>query len=267
LGNILGGGKHGGGTDIQEFLISPKKSNNIQDAVFTNAAAHRELKKRLRKIDTGFLRSRNDEGGWVCNLSSDKVFETLSKLSDDFDVGVGTDMAATSMWDEKKKKYIYEKSGDEYDPGEHIDFVVNLIDTYKLFFVEDPMHEKDFEGFAELTKKVGDRCLICGDDLFVTNVELLNKGIKLGACNSLIIKPNQVGTIGAARITTDLAKSRDYKVIVSHRSGETEDPTLARVALAFKADLIKTGIVGGERVAKLNELIRLWKPRCKMVKK
>jgi enolase len=266
LGNILGGGKHGGGTDIQEFLISPKKSDNVQDAVFTNAAAHREMKNILKKIDSNFLSSKNDEGGWVCSLSTDKILETLAKLGDEFDVKVGMDLACDSLWDEKQGKYVYKKAGKSYTPEEHVDFVVDLIDTYKLFYVEDGMFESHWDGFVELTKKAGDRCLICGDDIFVTNAEILQKGIQMGACNSLIIKPNQVGTIGAAKITVDLAKSKDYRCIVSHRSGETEDNTLARVALAFKADLIKTGIVGGERIAKLNELIRLWKPGCKMAK-
>lgn len=266
LGNIVGGGKHGGGTDIQEFLISPTKSNNIQDAVFTNAESHRELRDILKKADSNFLSSRNDEGGWVCSLPTEKILEILSKLGEDFDVQIGLDMASTSLWDEKEGKYVYERARTSYSPGEQIDFIVNLIDTYNLFYVEDPLHEQDWEGFAELTRKAGDRCLISGDDLFVTSAERLKKGIKIGACNSTIIKPNQVGTVGAARITTELAKSRDYRVIVSHRSGETEDATLARVALAFKADFIKTGIVGGERTAKLNELIRLWKPGCKMAK-
>jgi enolase len=162
---------------------------------------------------------------------------------------------------------VYKRAGASYFQSEQIEFVRSLIDTYNLFYVEDPLHEKDFEGFSELTKKVGDRCLISGDDIFVTNAELLQKGLKIGACNALIIKPNQVGTIGAAKITSELAKSRDYKIVVSHRSGETEDATLARVALAFKGDFIKTGIAGGERTAKLNELIRLWKPGCKMVKR
>jgi enolase len=266
LGNIIGGGKHGGGTDIQEFLISPEKAENIQDAIFTNAEAHRELKARLAKADPNFLGAKNDEGGWVCTLSTDKILDILSELSGDFGLRVGMDMAATSLWDDTQGRYVYGRQGASYFQSEQIEYVKSLIDTYNLFYVEDPLHEKDFEGFAELTKKAGDRCLICGDDLFVTNVELLQKGLKMGSCNSLIIKPNQIGTVGAARITADLAKSRDYKVVVSHRSAETEDATLARVALAFKGDFIKTGIAGGERAAKLNELIRLWRPGCKMVK-
>lgn len=266
LGNIVGGGKHGGGTDIQEFLICPQKADNISDAIFTNAEAHREMKELLTKADPTFMGAKNDEGGWVCSLPTAKVLDLLSELAGDFSLRVGMDMAATSLWDDTQGRYVYPKQGTSYFPGEQIEYVKSLIDSYNLFYVEDPLHETDFEGFAELTKKVGDRCLVCGDDLYVTNVELLQKGLKMGACNSLILKPNQVGTVSAARITADLAKSRDYKIIVSHRSAETEDATLARVALAFKGDFIKTGIAGGERISKLNELIRLWRPGCKMVK-
>lgn len=203
-------------------------------------------------------------GGWVCELKSEKALETLCKLGEDFGVQVGLDMAATSMWD--GKDYVYEREKKKFSSGEHIEYVLGLIKTYKLFYVEDPMEETDFQGLAEITKKAPKSCMICGDDIFVTNSQQLQKGINIGAGNALIIKPNQVGTVGAAKKTVELAKKHGYRVIVSHRSGETEDSTLARVALAFKADLIKCGIVNGERTAKLNELIRLWAPDSRMVR-
>lgn len=127
----------------------------------------------------------------------------------------------------------------------------------KFFYVEDPIQENDFSAFAEITKKSGDDCLICGDDLFVTNAKILAKGIEAGAGNSLIIKPNQIGTLTDTYNTIKLAKANQYVPIVSHRSGETTDETIAHLAVAFNAPIIKTGAAGGERIAKLNELVRI----------
>lgn len=143
------------------------------------------------------------------------------------------------------------------DQGEQIDFILGLIKTYKLFYVEDPLHEDDFDGFAELTRKVGKRCLICGDDLFVTNVGRIQKGIKGGAANAVLIKPNQIGTLSDTLAAVKLAKRHDYVTVMSHRSGETPDETIAHLAVGWGCPLIKTGVAGGERVAKLNELIRI----------
>ena len=131
------------------------------------------------------------------------------------------------------------------------------MDTYKFFYVEDPIQENDFDAFAEVTKKSGKDCLICGDDLFVTNAKILAEGIAKNAGNSLIIKPNQIGTLTDTYNTIQLAKSNKYVPIVSHRSGETTDETIAHLAVAFNAPIIKTGAAGGERIAKLNELVRI----------
>lgn len=126
-----------------------------------------------------------------------------------------------------------------------------------MYYVEDPFHEGDFEGFAELTAQVGDSCIICGDDIFVTNREILAEGIAMGAANAIIIKPNQIGTLTDTYLTVKLARENQYTPVVSHRSGETTDETIAHLAVAFGAPLIKTGAIGGERIAKLNELIRI----------
>jgi len=126
-----------------------------------------------------------------------------------------------------------------------------------MFYVEDPIQEGDFEAFAELTRKSGDKCLICGDDLFVTNAEILQEGIDVGAANSIIIKPNQIGTLSDTYATVKLAKANGYVPVVSHRSGETTDETIAHLAVGFASPIIKTGALGGERIAKLNELIRI----------
>ena len=133
----------------------------------------------------------------------------------------------------------------------------NKPDAKNMFYVEDPFDESDFEGFAQLTSKVGDKCLICGDDLFVTNKELLSKGIEMNAANAIIIKPNQIGSLSETYATVKLAKENNIVPVVSHRSGETTDETIAHLAVGFAAPLIKTGAIGGERIAKLNELIRI----------
>jgi len=142
-------------------------------------------------------------------------------------------------------------------PDEQIEYVAGLIDEYDLVYVEDPLDEDDYEGFAELTDRAGDRTLVCGDDLFVTNTDRIERGIEAGAANSVLIKPNQIGTLTDAFDAIELAVENGYDPVVSHRSGETEDTTIAHLAVATDAPFIKTGTVGGERTAKLNELIRI----------
>ncbi|TKX76283.1 enolase, partial [Halorubrum sp. SD626R] len=155
-------------------------------------------------------------------------------------------------YDEEAEAYVY---GDETkSTDEQVEYVAGLVDEYDLAYVEDPLDENDYEAFAELTDRVGDRTLICGDDLFVTNVERLREGIDVGAANSILIKPNQIGTLSDAFDAVELAARNGYETVISHRSGETEDTTIAHLAVATDAGYIKTGTVGGERTAKLNEL-------------
>jgi enolase len=167
------------------------------------------------------------------------------------------DMAASEMWDASQEKYIYGQENIARDTGEQIEFVKEIIETYHMLYVEDPLDEADFTGFSELTAKIGDKCLICGDDLFVTNKNILQEGIDQKSGNAIIIKPNQIGTLTDTYETVKLAKENQYVPVVSHRSGETTDETIAHLAVAFSAPLIKTGALGGERIAKLNELIRI----------
>jgi enolase len=164
---------------------------------------------------------------------------------------MGIDVAATELWNGEAYVYRDRKLTQE----EQISYIAELVDHYDLLYVEDPLHENDFDGFAELTKQVN--CMICGDDIFVTNVKRIVKGIELGAANTVLIKPNQIGTLTETFKAVKLAKDNGYGVVVSHRSGESEDETIAHLAIAFNAKLIKTGVVGGERIAKLNELIRI----------
>jgi enolase len=174
----------------------------------------------------------------------------------DFECGFGIDAAASSLWKEKEGKYVYENGSKKRDASEQLDFMLDLIEQYHLAYVEDPFHEEDFESFAELTKKAPN-CLICGDDLFTTNNERLNQGIKLDAANAIIIKVNQIGTLSDAAETIENAQRNGYTCVVSHRSGDTCDWHIAHLAVAFKCPIIKTGVVEGARIAKLNELIRI----------
>lgn len=267
LGNMINGGAHAGknAPDIQEFLVVPVGANNITEAVFANSSVHKKIGELIKAKDSTFTGGKGDEGGWAPNLTNEDALEIQAKacelVSDEAGVKVrpSMDVASSSLWNESKGKYIYEREGVERDTGEQIDFIERIIDTYKMFFMEDPMHEADFQGLAELTKRVGNKCLICGDDIFVTNKEILQEGIDMGAANSIIIKPNQIGTLTDTYETVTLAKDNGYVPVVSHRSGETTDETIAHLAVAFSCPLIKTGALGGERIAKLNELIRIEK--------
>jgi enolase len=162
-------------------------------------------------------------------------------------------MAAAELFD--GDRYVY--SDTERTSDEQVQYVAELVDDYDLAYVEDPLDEDDYAGFAELTDRAGSRTLICGDDLFVTNTERLQQGIDSGAANSILVKPNQIGTLSDAFDAIELAREHGYAPVVSHRSGETEDTTIAHLAVSTAAPFIKTGAVGGERTAKLNELIRI----------
>ena len=265
LGNMMNGGAHAGhnAPDIQEFLTVPVGAKNMVDAIFANASIHKKLKKLIQSKDSTFTGGKGDEGGWVPNISNLDALEIQAQACEDVSDEIGIeirpalDMAASEIWDAKQQKYIYNQDNIKKDTGDQIDFVNDIIDTYNMFYVEDPFDENDFDGFSQLTAKVGDKCLICGDDLFVTNKELLAKGIELNAANAIIIKPNQIGFLSQTYATVKLAKENNIVPVVSHRSGETTDDTIAHLAVGFSAPLIKTGAIGGERIAKLNELIRI----------
>ena len=265
LGNMMNGGAHAGkhAPDIQEFLIVPVGAKNITDAIFANSAVHKRLKELIQSKDSLFTGGKGDEGGWVPNIHNDVALEiqaqACSEVGDELGIAIrpGLDMAASEFWNNQEEKYVYSQDDVSRDTGDQIEFVKDIIETYDMLYVEDPFDEADFEGFAQLNSLVGDRCLVCGDDLFVTNKEILAKGIEMNAANAIIIKPNQIGSLSETYATVKLAKENDITPVVSHRSGETTDETIAHLAVAFGAPLIKTGALGGERIAKLNELIRI----------
>jgi len=264
LGNVLGGGKHAAAKalDVQEILVFPLNASSALQAIMVNAEVHRRLPSRIAKADPSFTGGKTDEGAWVARLNARQALTIVREVCDEVSeelgvrVGLGVDLAASSLWDAASKTYRYEGEGVARSSEEQLAFVEELIRDYGLLYVEDPFHEEDFESFAELTRSAAP-CMVCGDDLFTTNAERLRRGIEVGAANAIIIKPNQVGTLTDAFETASLAKSRNYTIVASHRSGETEDEALAHLAVALSAPLIKTGVVGGERTAKLNELVRI----------
>ncbi|MCJ7631763.1 phosphopyruvate hydratase [Candidatus Bathyarchaeota archaeon] len=264
LGNVLGGGKHAGknAPDIQEFLVLPVRAKSFFDMASANISVHKEVKSLLEKADPTFTGGKGDEGAWAPNLSNDKALDIVVRAADavsaetGVEVRVGMDIASSSFWDGKSKKYVYERAGMRRSRSEQIDFILEMIRKYKLVYVEDPLDEEDFEGFAEITEK-SKNCLICGDDLFTTNTDRLSRGIKLHACNAIIIKPNQIGTLSDTLKAVKMAKDAGYIPVASHRSGETCDSYLAHLAVGYECPVIKLGIVGGERLAKVNELLRI----------
>jgi enolase len=264
LGNAISGGLHteGKSPDIQEFLALPYGATTFTEAASANAQIHFKIGVALRKKDKLFSGGHSDEGAWIANINNTEAFETIDKackeISDDvgFNCGFGIDVAASSLWNTKGKVYKYSREGRKRDSGDQMEFILDLIEKYHLLYVEDPFHEEDMESFAELTQKAKS-CLVCGDDLFTTNSERLNAGAKKHAANSIIIKVNQVGTLSDTWETIELAKKNGYVPVMSHRSGDTCDWHIAHLAVAFKCPIIKTGIVEGTRVAKINELIRI----------
>ncbi len=260
LGNVLGGGAHApGATDIQEFLVSSVGAGTIDEAVYGNTLVHKRVKKIL--TEAGIVCGKGDEGGWAPQIKDSKAFEVVSQAVKEvsgelgFEVRFGLDVAASELWDEKQQAYVYKDA--KRTTAQQIEYIAGLVDEHGLFYVEDPLHENDFDGFAELTEAVGDRCIVCGDDLFVTNVRRIQDGIEKFSANAVLIKPNQIGTVTDTYNAITLAKRYGYKAVMSHRSGETTDNTIAHLAVAFGCELLKTGVVGGERIAKLNELIRI----------
>ena len=264
LGNILGGGAHAGpGTpDIQEILICAIGAKTIRDAIETNLSVHKELRRVLEKEDPSFTNGRGDEGGWAPKLENIKALELSAKACENLgftlgkEVALGVDFAASTQWSEEKQKYIYERAGFVNSSEQQIEFAANIIQKYKLIYAEDAVHEEAFEDMAELTAKFPDT-LVTGDDLTVTNKDILTKAINLKSCNAAILKVNQAGSLYDAFEFAKVANQNNIKLITSHRSGESIDSHISHIGLATKSKMLKVGIVGGERIAKLNELIRL----------
>lgn len=259
LSNVVGGGSHAaGGIDIQEILIY-SNSNTFAEGAFLNAEIHKKLKLKLENVDNYFLGGKTDEGAWTTSLSDLEALNLVREIIDRSSkkMFMGIDLAASQIYKNEQyiwRNYAYKNRKKTFTREEHINLVKDLIKRFKLKYVEDPLNEDDFKGFAELNKL---DTSICGDDLTTTNSERIREAIRKKAIDSIIIKPNQVGSIVKTTEAVTLAKRAGLKVVFSHRSGSTEDTTLVHLAKAFGADFVKIGISGGERTVKINELIRI----------
>lgn len=262
--NILNGGAHAANNiDAQEFMIMPVGAPSFKEALRWCAEVFHNL-QALLKAD-GHATAVGDEGGFAPNLDSDEeairyIVKAVEKAG--YKPGVHFKIAmdvASSEWKGKKKgEYHLPKANKDYTTDELIKHWAELVDKYPIISIEDPLDEEDWEGWAKITKELGDKVQLVGDDLFVTNVKRLQKGIDLGAGNAILIKLNQIGSVSETLDAIKLAHDNGYATIVSHRSGETEDTTIADLAVAMNSKQIKTGAPSrSERVAKYNQLLRI----------
>jgi enolase len=226
---------------------------------FTNALVHKRVKEILKEKLPGQAIGKGDEGAWVAPIEDKEALTIVGRAAEEvagdvrFPVKVALDVAATELWTGKAYKY----RSKQRTPKEQLDFMARLAEDFGLYSVEDPFHEEAFEAFAELTDRIGRDTLVVGDDLLTTNPARLERALLQGAGNAILIKVNQIGTLSRTADTIHLAHQAGWKSIVSHRSGETTDDTIAHLAVAFGCLGLKTGAVGGERTAKLNELMRI----------
>jgi enolase len=267
--NILNGGKHADNTvNIQEFMIMPVGANTFSECMRMAVEIYHTLKKVLK--DRGLACGVGDEGGFAPNLSSDEealdlIVEAIKEAGykPGEQVLLALDIASTEMYDEAKKIgkdgcYYFWKTDELKTLDEMIEYIEHLVEKYPIISVEDGLAEEDWDGWKKLTEKLGNKVQLVGDDLFVTNIERLQKGIDNNVTNSILIKLNQIGTLTETLDAIELAKKNGYTAVVSHRSGETEDTTLADVAVATNAGQIKTGApCRTDRVAKYNRLLNI----------
>ena len=267
VGNAIGGGLHvkqQKKSDWQEFLFIPK-TTSFFEAKIINESAYKEARKLLENRDVEWQGKLTDENAFATTLDCETTLaladSTRNLIQDKMNVtlGLGLDCAATTLWTGLRYRYnnlsqtIKQK---DFTPEENSAYIVEMTRKYNLTYLEDPMHGEDFKGFANVLRRLKN-CFVVGDDLICTQPDRLEKAIKEKAVNALIIKPNQVGSLLDTKKTIDLAKKNDIVTIISHRSGETLDNTLAHFAVGWRIPFIKTGISGAERLAKLNELARI----------
>ena len=266
--NILNGGKHSDNNiTIQEFMIMPIGSITFAERLKRGAEIYHTLKSVLK--EKGYSVAVGDEGGFAPNLKNEEeaievILEAVKKAGyiPGEDIVLALDIASTEMFDEAKKinkdGYYFWKTDVFKTTDEMIEFLENLCDKYPIYSIEDGLAEEDWEGWKKLTEKLGKKIQLVGDDLFVTNHKRLEKGIKKNIANSILIKPNQIGTLTETLDTIKLAKENGYKTIISHRSGETEDTTIADIAVAVNSGQIKTGApCRTDRVSKYNRLLNI----------
>lgn len=262
--NILNGGEHAdNNVDIQEFMIMPVGATSFAEGLRMCAEVFHNLRSVLKA--EGLNTAVGDEGGFAPDLASNEdalkyIMAAIKKAGyaagDDFRIAM--DPAATEFYDTDKKKYILASENRELSSKEMVDYYADLMDKYPIVSIEDGLSEEDWDGFIYMNEKLGDRLQIVGDDLFVTNTERLAKGIEVGAANSILVKVNQIGTLTETMNAVEMAQKAGFTAVISHRSGETEDTTIADIAVATNAGQIKTGAPSrSDRVAKYNQLMRI----------
>ena len=261
--NVMNGGAHADwSTDFQEYMIIPKGANTMSDVVEIGATVFHTLKDVLK--ERGYVTTVGDEGGYAPRVreGNNEPLECIRiaiekagyKLGED--VAIAMDIAASEFYD--NDHYVLKTNGDWKSSDDLINWYTWIIDNYPVVSIEDGLSESDWAGWKEMTNRLGERCQLVGDDLFVTNTKLLKKGIKEGVGNAILIKPNQIGTLTETIDAVMTAKKAGYKTIISHRSGETEDTSIAHLAVGLGAGQIKTGSMSRtDRVAKYNELLRI----------
>ncbi len=263
--NILNGGEHSDApVDIQEFMIMPKGAKSFSQGLQMGAEVFHALKAVLKKM--GLSTAVGDEGGFAPNVASnqqalDVIIEAIEKAgyTPGKDIFIALDAAASEFYDKAKKKYVFKKSDkSKRSAAQMVEFYADWIEKYPIISIEDGLDEGDWKGWKLLTDAIGDRCQLVGDDLFVTNTKFLKKGIDMGVGNSILVKVNQIGTLTETLDAIEMAKRAGYTSVISHRSGETEDVTIADIAVATNAGQIKTGSLSRtDRIAKYNQLLRI----------
>ena len=260
--NIINGGEHADNPiDIQEFMIMPVKAPTISEAIRIGSEIFQTLKKEL--INNNLSTGIGDEGGFAPNLGStrealDYILRSIEKAgyNPGDDIYLALDCAATEYY--QNGQYVMEGSNETFNTEENVKFLSSLVADYPIISIEDGMAEDDWVGWKMLTQEIGDQCQLVGDDLFVTNTKRINRGIIEGAANSLLVKVNQIGTLTETIEAVNLAQKNNFTCVMSHRSGETEDSTIADLAVATNCGQIKTGsLARSDRLAKYNQLIRI----------
>ncbi|HOR53284.1 MAG TPA: phosphopyruvate hydratase, partial [Bacilli bacterium] len=263
--NILNGGSHAdNNVDFQEFMIMPVSAKSFAEGIRVAAEIFHTLKKVLKK--DGKNTSVGDEGGFAPNLgSNEEALQVIMQAIKEAgyvpgkDIMLAMDVAASEFYNKETKKYVLDgEGGKALSSKELADFYVELVEKYPIISIEDGLDEDDWDGWKYLTEKLGKKIQLVGDDLFVTNTARLQKGIDLGVANSVLIKVNQIGTLTETLETVELAKKHNYTAVISHRSGESEDTTIADLAVALNTGQIKTGSASRtDRIAKYNQLLRI----------
>jgi enolase len=262
--NIMNGGAHAdNNVDLQEFMVMPVGATSFAEGLRMCTEIYHTLKGVLKK--RGLATGVGDEGGFAPNLGSNEdalkvIMEAIAAAgySAGEQIMIALDPAATEFYDPKKKRYVLAGEGRELTSAQMVDFWADLVERYPIISLEDGMAEEDWDGWKLLTERLGESVQLVGDDLFVTNTERLGRGIEMGVANSILIKLNQIGSLTETLNCIELAKRAGYTCVISHRSGETEDTTIADVAVAVNAGQIKTGAPArSDRVAKYNQLLRI----------